>query len=318
MRNFIELLRNKWAEEKFVCPGLDSELGKIPEFGRPIRDENFNVDTRPYNIIVAFNHAIVEATRDLVCAYKPNIAFYEAHGDDGVRALQQTIASIHTMAPDVPVILDYKRGDIGNTNLGYISAAFEYFDADAVTVNPYLGQEALQPFLDMKDKGIIVLCRTSNTGSGEFQNLQVNIPAEELEYLQSVRGSWHLSVGGGGTTTLYNHVAYRVSQNWNGHYNCALVAGANYPSELAEIRAIVGDMPLLIPAVGFQQKDVPLEQQVEQVVTAGQDSHGQGMIINSSRGIIFASKEADFADAARRETLKLHDLINKFRKGVIV
>ncbi|HCU47789.1 TPA: hypothetical protein DIC39_01885 [Patescibacteria group bacterium] len=163
-----------------------------------------------------------------------------------------------------------------------------------------------------------MLCRTSNTGSGEFQNLQVNIPAEELEYLQSVRGSWHLSVGGGGTTTLYNHVAYRVSQNWNGHYNCALVAGANYPSELAEIRAIVGDMPLLIPAVGFQQKDVPLEQQVEQVVTAGQDSHGQGMIINSSRGIIFASKEADFADAARRETLKLHDLINKFRKGVIV
>jgi len=314
----MDLLRAKWAEGKFVCVGLDSEFSKIPS---AVWQGGNECEVHEGNTIVAFNRAIVEATKDIVCAYKPNTAFYEAHGAEGIGALQRTIVDIHAIAPDVPVILDAKRADIGNTNKGYVGAAFGFLRADAITVHPYLGAEALQPFLDMKDKGIIVLCRTSNPGAGEFQDLEVHIKGDELEYLTSrlttgVKCSFSLEKCA--NTPFRNHVAYRVSQHWNAHGNCALVVGATYPGELKEIRAIVGDMPLLIPGVGFQQKDVPMEQQVEQVVTAGQDSRGQGMIINSSRGIIFASSGKDFAEAARRETLKLHDLINKFRKGVIV
>ena len=157
----------------------------------------------------------------------------------------------------------------------------------------------MQPFLDQKDKGVIVLCRTSNPGAGEFQDEHVDCPLKGHEY----PSRW----------PLYMQVAYRVMKHWNEHGNCALVAGAPYPEELGRIRNLVGDMPLLIPGVGFQQKGVPLEMQVEQAVKNGKDSRGKGMIINSSRGIIFASKGADFAEAARRETLKLHELINRFR-----
>jgi orotidine-5'-phosphate decarboxylase len=236
------------------------------------------------NVILRFNRAIVEATKDLACAYKPNVAFYEAHGKDGLVALRRTIAAVHYLAPEVPVILDAKRGDIGSTNVGYAEAAFEFLQADAITVHPYLGAEALQPFLARAEKGIIVLCRTSNPGAGEFQNLSVN-----------------------GGEPLYRFVARRVASEWNKSGNCALVVGATYPDELREVRGIVGDMPILIPGIGAQGGDV------EKTVSAGKDSRGQGMIINSSRGIIFASKGADFAEAARREVEKLRDLINQYR-----
>ncbi len=282
-RNFRELLEAKWSEGKFVCVGLDSEFGKIPESARRPGNER---DIDVANTIVEFNRAIVEATKDIVCAYKPNIAFYEAHGSEGLAALHRTIVDIHILAPDVPVILDAKRADIGNTNNGYCQMAFEWLGADAITVHPYFGADALQPFLDRADKGVIVLCRTSNPGAGEFQNL---------------------SVGG---EPLYRFVArYVASEWWNRNGNCAVVVGATYPEELREVRGIVGDLPILIPGVGFQQKDVPLEEQVRQVVSAGKDSRGWGMIINSSRGIIFASKGPDFAEAARREAGKLHELI---------
>ncbi|MFH1866565.1 MAG: orotidine-5'-phosphate decarboxylase [Patescibacteria group bacterium] len=271
--------------------GLDSEFKKIPKAAHKSDNES---PLSVANTIVAFNLAIIEATKDLVCAYKPNIAFYEGYGDEGIEALRRTFSMIRVAAPDVPTILDAKRGDIGNTNKGYVAAAFEFFQADGVTVNPYLGAEALKPFLEMKDKGIIVLCRTSNKGADEFQNLTVHV--------------------GGSILSLYEYVANQVSRPWNKNNNCAIVVGATFPRELARARLIVGDLPILIPGVGFQQKDIPVEQQVEQVVTAGQDSHGQGMIINSSRGIIFASSGDDFAEAARRETLKLHELINNFRK----
>ncbi len=268
------MLEAQWSRGNLVCVGLDSEYGKIPESAR----KDGVQDT-----IVKFNQAIVEATWDLVCAYKPNAAFYEAYGYEGIAALRRTIADIHVLAPNVPVILDAKRADIGNTNAGYVQAAFEFLQADAITVHPYLGAEALQPFLDLKDKGIIVLCRTSNPGAGEFQDL-------------SVSGE-----------PLYRFVARRVASEWNKNGNCALVVGATYPEELREVRGLVGDMPILIPGIGAQGGDV------EQTVTAGKDSRGWGMIINSSRGIIFASKGADFAEAARRETLKLRDLINQYR-----
>lgn len=297
VRNFRELLEAQWSRGKFVCVGLDSELKKIPECCR----QTYGVaDT-----ILAFNRAIIDTTHDVVCAFKPNVAFYEAYGDAGWLALRETVVHIRKVAPEVPVILDAKRADIGNTNNGYVQNIFEFLDVDAVTVNPYLGAEAVVPFLDQKDKGIFVLCRTSNPGAGEFQDLEVHIPIQELEYLQKVQAMpWSYGVGGC-TTCFYNHVAYQVSQHWNMNGNCGLVAGATHPGELAMIRKIVGDMPILIPGIGAQGGDL------EATVQAGKDSRGQGMIINSSRGIIFASKGPDFAQAARREAIKLHGAINQ-------
>lgn len=294
-RNFREMLQAQWGKGNFVCVGLDSDIHEIPETSMRYDRDHPDIEES----IVEFNRRIVLATHDLVCAYKPNSAFYEAHGAEGFRALKRTIVNIHAIAPNVPVILDAKRADIGNTNANYVQAAFWSLQADAITVHPYLGAEALQPFLDCKDKGIFVLCRTSNTGSGEFQDMDVSgdmVP--HPRYMQ-----------------LYKYVAHRVANYWNKYGNCGLVVGATYPDQLREIRETVGDMPILIPGIGFQQKDVPLEQQVEQAVNAGKNSRDQGMIINSSRGIIFASKGADFAEAARRETEKLHNLICQYRQN---
>lgn len=303
-RNFRELLEAQWSRGNFVCVGLDSELSKIPKVAQRGYTKSMSSTT---NTLVEFNQFIVEATRDLVCAYKPNIAFYEAYGNEGIIALKLTIEKIHAIAPEVPVILDAKRADIGNTNAGYVAAAFDFLGADAITVHPYLGAEALQPFLDRKDKGIIVLCRTSNPGAGEFQDLPVPITFEEAKYFDSVHAPYAAYVHVGCRTSLYNYVAYQVSKHWNKNGNCAVVVGATCPHELSSVRSIVGDMPILIPGVGAQGGDV------EKTVSAGKDSRGQGMIINSSRGIIFASKEAGFAEAARRETQKLHDTINQYR-----
>ena len=273
-RNFMKMLGAQWDKGNFVCVGLDSEHGKIPD---SVKDRYYSIG----NAIVAFNLAIVQATKDLVCAYKPNTAFYEAHGAEGIEALQKTIADIHAIAPDVPVILDAKRADIGNTNTGYVKFAFDYLQADAITVHPYLGGEALKPFLDQTDKGVFVLCRTSNPGAGELQDF-------------------------GHNHHLYQEAACRVSENWNKNGNCALVVGATYPQELAEVRKLVGDLPILIPGVGAQGGDV------EKTVKAGKDSRGQGMIINSSRGIIFASYGPNFAEAARHETATLRGVINLY------
>lgn len=284
-RNFRQMLEAKWSEGKFVCVGLDSEDEKIPLSVR---------QASVANTIVEFNRAIVKATKDLVCAYKPNIAFYEAHGNEGIAALHRTIVDIHYLAPDIPVILDAKRADIGNTNNGYVKMAFASLGVDAITVHPYLGQEALQPFLEQKDKGIIVLCRTSNPGAGEFQDLRVR-----YKLSPSDSNTGHMP--------LYQYVAKQVAEHWNKNGNCALVVGATAPEELREVRSIVGDIPILIPGIGAQGGDV------EKTISAGKDSRGWGMIINSSRGIIFASNGEDFADAARRETMKLHDLINQYR-----
>jgi orotidine-5'-phosphate decarboxylase len=290
------MLESQWSHGNFVCVGLDSEFGKIPESARR---SGSGCDVSTTNTIVAFNRAIVEATMDLVCAYKPNAAFYEAHSTKGIAALQRTIADIHAIAPNVPVILDAKRADIGNTNVGYVDAVFGFLDADAITVHPYLGAEALQPFLARSEKGVIVLCKTSNPGAGEFQDLEIR-PPEWTQALQSMFGNKMV-------LPLYQYVAHRVASEWNKNGNCALVVGATYPDELCEVRKIAGNMPILIPGIGAQGGDV------EKTVTAGKDSRGQGMIINSSRGIIFASKGTDFAEAARRETEKLRSLINQHR-----
>jgi len=271
-RTFRNLLDAQWKQGKFLCVGLDSDLEKIPE---TVRERG----TRER--IVAFNRAIIDATRDLVCAYKPNTAFYESHGDEGWSALRETIQYINDSAPDVPVILDAKRADIGNTNEGYVYSAFDHLHADAITVQPYPGKEALKPFLDRADKGVIVWCRTSNAGGSEFQDLLVDgVP-------------------------LYKVVAEHVAKEWNTNGNCGLVVGATYPDELREVRSIVGDMPILIPGVGVQGGDLG------KTVAAGKDAHGSGMIIAVSRAVIFASSGEDYAAAAHTKAQELHDAIRK-------
>lgn len=293
-RNFRQLLEARWARGNFVCVGLDSELGKIPA------SVHQKVAGSISDAVVAFNRAIVDATKAIVCAYKPNGAFYEALGTSGIKALLETILYIHEVAPDVPVILDAKRADIGNTNAGYVKAAFDFLQADAITVHPYLGKEALLPFLARADKGIIVLCRTSNPGAGEFQDLPV--PNPMVKPFKAGDAGVDITPG---IIPLYQRVAYNVAHDWNTSGNCAIVVGATYPEELAKVRGLVGDMPILIPGIGAQGGDL------EKTVKAGKDSRGRGMIINSSRGIIFASAGEDFAEAARRETLKLHDAIRQ-------
>jgi orotidine-5'-phosphate decarboxylase len=272
-RRFMDMLQAAWASDKFVCVGLDTDATRI----RSALQSSISSDGEA---IFEYNRRIIDSTADVVCAYKPNSAFYEASGVAGIQALISTIEYILSRAPEVPVILDAKRGDIGSTNQAYARFAFDICGADAVTVQPYAGKESLTPFLERADKGVIVLTRTSNPGANEFQDA---------------------SVGEG--RKLYELVAEAVTRDWNQNRNCGLVAGAPYPEEMRRIRSIVGDLPLLVPGVGTQGGEL------EAVVEAGQDSHGQGMIINSSRAILFASSGPDFAQAARQVTLKLHERI---------
>jgi orotidine-5'-phosphate decarboxylase len=266
---FIAKLEQRWQLGKCVCVGLDPEYNRLPE--------SLKVAGSLEDTLFVFAHDLIDATHDLVCAYKPNIAFYEALGHEGLQALTRTVGYLKECYPHLPIILDAKRADIGHTNLGYVTAAFDLLGVDAITVHPYLGKEALSPFLARKDKGILVLAKTSNPGSGEFQDLLVG---EERE-------------------PLYQVVARRVAQSWNSNGNCGLVVGATYPHELRRVREIVGDMPLLIPGIGAQGGDVAA------TIKAGQDSRGWGMIINSSRNIIYASNNSNFAQAARKATLDL-------------
>lgn len=256
--------------DSWVCVGLDPEPDRLPVVLR-----------HRSQAILEFNRAIIDATADLVCAYKPQIAHYAAVGAED--QLLETIRYIRERAPGVPVILDSKRGDIGSTAEKYAREAFERFGADAVTVNPYLGRDAAEPFLAHTDKGIVVLCRTSNAGAREFQDLEI------------------------GGRKLYEIVAERVAREWNEHGNCLLVVGATYPEELAAIRACTGEMTFLVPGVGAQGGDV------ERVVRQGRNARGRGLIVNSSRGILYAGSGEDFAAAARRATLELRATINAAR-----
>jgi len=242
--------------KSLVCVGLDSDVNKI------------SISQ------LSFNKSVIEATHDLVCSYKLNTAFYESIGHEGIEALKDTCDYLRQKYPEIPIIIDAKRADIGNTNKGYVQFVFTYLGGDAVTVHPYLGEEAIRPFLDCKDKGIIVLCKTSNPGSDEFQDLMV------------------------GTKPLYKIVAENVVKKWNVNKNCMLVVGATYPDELRQVRKIVGDMALLVPGIGAQGGDL------EATLKAGLNSKKQGLIINSSRGIIFAKNP-------REEAMKLRNSINK-------
>jgi orotidine-5'-phosphate decarboxylase len=280
--SFVEALRRRWqATGSLVCIGLDPDLERIPRaarggrtgmLGAPVDEAEADLE----GALVGFTQAIVDATAEFVCAYKPNSAFYEQYGPSGLRALQRLIAYIHARYPEIPVILDAKRGDIGSTNAAYARAAFDVLQADAITLHPYLGREALDPFLQRADRGALILCRTSNPGAGEFEDLRVR-SADEAEQ------------------PLYQRVAHAVATGWNTRGNCALVVGATYPEELRIVREIVGDLPILVPGVGAQGGDLAA------VVRHGLDASGHGLIISLSRSVLYASKGADFAEAGRRE-----------------
>jgi orotidine-5'-phosphate decarboxylase len=272
MSGFIRRLAQAWeTNDSLLCIGLDPEIERFP---RHILGEA--------SPIFHFNKSVIDATADLVCAYKPQFAHYAAY--EAEDQLERTIEYVHRVYPHVPVILDAKRGDVGNTAERYAIEAFERYGADAVTVNPYLGGEALEPFLRHADRGVVVLCRTSNPGAGELQDLEV------------------------GGRRLYQVVAELAAQRWNSRGNCLLVVGATYPRELAEVRRLVGEMPLLVPGVGAQGGDVA------EVVRNGRTPAGTGLLISASRSILYASADADFAAAARRAAETLRAQINAGRQ----
>ena len=265
--NFIEkLAKASQKNHSLLCVGLDPDPALMPE------------KTDVYK----FNKAIIDATADLVCAYKPNIAFYEAMGNDGLDALKKTRDYI---PKDIPVIIDAKRGDIGNTAKAYANSLFDYFNFDAMTASPYLGYDSLEPFIERRDRGIFILCRTSNKGAADFQSLYVETD--------------------GGQKMLFEVVAEKVNE-WNKYGNLGLVVGATYPEELKLIRERYPDMPLLIPGVGAQGGELM------QVVKYGVDKGRRRTIINSSRQILYASRGKDFAAAAGKAARDLRDRINEY------
>ncbi len=278
------LLAASRATESLVCVGLDVDPARMPEgILRQAQDERGACDDRA---VVEFNRAIVDATADLVCAYKPNIAFYEALGLPGLRALEATVSHIRDAAPGCVIIIDAKRGDIGNTVEAYATAMFDVWGVDAVTVNPWGGMETVEPWLGRPDRGVFVWCRGSNPGSSDLQDLVVE--GGEPVYMRLVRDLSALPAQG----------------------NLGLVVGATAPEQLAAVREVCPDMPILIPGVGAQGGDL------EASVRNGVDANGRLAIINSGRGIIYASSGADFAEAARKAASELRDGINGTLEGM--
>jgi len=268
---FTKLRQACQSNRSFLCVGLDPHPSLLPE-----KD------------VAAFNRAIIEATADLACCYKPNLAFYEAMGPQGLEALLRTVEAVPR---HLPVIADAKRGDIASTAEAYAHALFDIYGFDAATVNPYLGTDSLAPFLQRADKGVFVLCRTSNPGGGDLQALAVT--------------------GDGRSRPLYEAVAELARDRWNERGNVGLVVGATFPGELGRIRQICPRLPFLLPGVGAQGGDVAA------AVRNALDEDGAGFIINSSRQILYASSDRDYAQAARRAAEALRDEINRHREAAL-
>jgi orotidine-5'-phosphate decarboxylase len=266
---FIKKLRQASTKnDSLLCVGLDVDLDRVPGFLRAEKDP-----------VVSFNRAIIEATADLVCAYKPNVAFYEALGEGGWAALRQTRQEV---PGDIPVIADAKRGDIGNTARMYARAFFEDLGFDAITVNPYMGVDAVEPFLKYQDKCAFILCLTSNSGADDFQRLS------------------------GERGPLFQEVA-RKAVEWSQHGSCGLVVGATQAGDLRRVREIAPHLPILIPGVGAQGGDLAM------AVSGGVDASGELAIINVARSVLYASQGRDFAQRARQEAMRLRDEINRIR-----
>ncbi len=269
---FIASLAAAWQKnDSLLCVGLDPDPARFPAHLKGRDDAIFE-----------FCKGIVDATADLVCSFKPQIAYFAARrAEDQLEAL---IAHIHAQHPGIPVILDAKRGDIGSTAEQYAVESFERFKADAITVNPYMGRDSVEPYLAWPDKGVILLCRTSNPGGSDLQFLDV-----------------------GGGEKLFERVARLVATEWNTTGQCALVVGATFPAEIARVRELTGTLPLLVPGIGAQGGDI------EATVKAGKTLGGTGLMINSSRAILYAGQGEDYADAARQAALETRDAINRYR-----
>jgi len=264
----LEKIQKK--NNSFLCVGLDIDIEKIPPFLKASADDG----------LIEFNKTIIENTQDVTCAYKINLAFYEALGKMGYDLLEKTIEMIPN---DLIIILDGKRNDIGNTAKKYAHACYEVLGADAVTVNPYLGWDGVKPFLEYDEKCSFLLCRTSNPSAKDFQNLRFD------------------------GMPLYMTVAKKINE-WNKKGQCGAVVGATYPEELNEIRKVLTDsIPLLLPGIGKQGGDV------EKTVSYGTNPQGKGAIINSSRGIIYAGSDENYADDVRKAAVQLYEKINKYR-----
>ena len=269
--SFNRSLQKAWTHrDSLLCIGLDPDVTRLPAH---LRESDTGV--------LDFCKAIVDRTHDLVCAYKPQIAYFADDArEDQLRAV---IAYIKATYPHIPVILDAKRGDIGSTAERYAREAFDRYQADAVTINPYMGHDSAKPFLERAEKGVIVLCRTSNPGGAEFQDLLVD------------------------GQPLFERVAVNIAEHWNENNNCGLVLGATWPEQMARVRSLVGDLPFLVPGIGAQGGDV------EAVLNAGLTERKNGLIINSARGIIFAGDDENFASTARDAAHTLRDTINRYR-----
>ena len=269
---FTDSLAAAWARnDSLLCVGLDPDPAKFPAALKGRGDAIFE-----------FCKSIADATADLACAFKPQIAYFAANrAEDQLEAL---IRHIHEQHPGIPVILDAKRGDICATAEQYAREAFERYGADALTVNPYIGFDSVEPYFAWNERGVVILCRTSNAGGSDLQFLET------------------------GGRKLYQHVAELVATKWNAGGQCALVVGATFPAELAEVRRLVGDMPLLVPGIGAQGGDV------EATVSAGRTASGAGLMINSSRAILYAGKDEDYAVMARQAAIETRDAINRYRR----
>lgn len=269
--HFMTALRAAWQRnDSLLCVGLDPDPARLPA----------HLQHRP-DAILEFCKGIVDATADLVCCFKPQIAYFAAQrAEDQLEAL---IEHIHARHPGIPVVLDAKRGDIGSTATQYAIEAFERFGADAITVNPYMGRDSVEPYLEYADKGVILLCRTSNPGGSDLQFLDV------------------------GGERLFERVARLVANEWNASGNCGLVVGATFPKEIARVREITGDVPLLVPGIGAQGGDIAA------TVGAGRTSDGTGLMINSSRAILYAGSGEDYATEARQVARETRNAINRHR-----
>ncbi len=265
MSKFLQKLDHACrANQSLLCVGLDPDPARMP-----VADA------------AEFNRAIVDSTSDLVCAYKPNLSFYEAMGIEGLKALERTVAHIKESAPDAVIIGDAKRGDVGASAEAYARAMFDVWGFDAATVNAYGGGDTVRPFLEYRDRGVFIWCRSSNPGAGDFQDLEWEESGEPV----------------------YRELAGRTVE-WSSAGNVGLVVGATYPGEMKQLREMCPDIPFLIPGVGSQGGDV------RDATLNGVDSHGRRAVINSSRGVIYASTGKDYAEAARKEAGNLRDGIN--------
>ena len=296
--SFTHTLRQRWqAADSMLCVGLDPDPARIPA----------HLGTGP-EAIYRFCRDIIAATADTVCAFKPQIAYFAAQGAEEV--LAGLIAHIHAKHPGIPVILDAKRGDIGSTARQYGVEAFDRFKADALTLSPFMGFDSIEPYFEWAGRGLILLCRTSNPGGNDLQALSV-LPAGNATGIppgaQSPRQSASDTASGAQPEKLYEHLARLAAGPWNVNGELGLVVGATFPDELARVRALAPRLPLLVPGVGAQGGDV------NATVRAGLDADGYGLVINSSRAILYAGKGIDFADQARKAAVATRDAIRAAR-----